>query len=99
MSGDSPTPTSVILRRLLAERGIHRFALFLVQQEGRMLPDGVEAISGFVLTDSDVYGFWLDWDEGRGDFALNPWYRVEDPSQLASDPEYQRAVAQLRLNQ
>ncbi len=96
MSSTSQPPTGNILRALLAEKGIRRYELFLTQQEGKQLPGGVEAISGFVLAEGgEVYGFWLDWDAGRGAYSLNPWYRVEEPSQFEGDAEYRRARQRL----
>ncbi len=87
------------VRRLLAERGISRFALFLVQQEGKALPGGLEAISGFVLTSGGkVYGFWLDWDDCQGRYVLDPWYQVKQVSEFADDPEYHRARRELGLD-
>lgn len=98
MSMDRQTRGGEALRRLLAERGIDRFALFLVQEEGRELPGGLESLSGFVIgSDGDVHGFWLDWDAGNGRYVLDPWYRVEDPSDFALDPEYREARARLGL--
>ena len=92
MSEGRATPTGEIIRGLLAKRGITRYALFLTQGEGKELPGGIESFSGFVLTSRGrVHGFWLDWDEVAGRYLLDPWYRVEDLSQFASDPEYQRA--------
>jgi len=88
--------TTGILRRLLRAHGIERFALFLVQQEGKALPGGVESLSGFVLTPSgEVYGFFLDWDQEAGQHVLAPWYRVVDTTQFADDPEYWRARQRL----
>ncbi|HEX9016432.1 MAG TPA: hypothetical protein VF960_10625 [Chloroflexota bacterium] len=92
---DSP---GEIVARLLARRGIGRHALFLTQQEGKMLPGGVESLSGFVLTGGgEVYGFWLEWDDSAGEYTLDPWYLVEDPSRFAGDPEYRRARRRLGL--
>jgi hypothetical protein len=89
MSMDRQARVGEVLRRLLAARGLGRFALFLVQEEGIELPGGVEAISGFVLAPSgDVFGFWLDWDADRGSYFLDPWYRVDDVSEFAGDAEY-----------
>jgi hypothetical protein len=56
-----------VLERLLAERGLApgEWWPFLVQEEGKPLPGGLEALSGFVLTRAgDVFGWWLDWDPG-----------------------------------
>jgi len=98
MSGVRRSETRGILRRLLAKRGIGRFALFLTQQEGKQLPGGIESLSGFVLTGAgEVYGFWLDWDGLEGEYVLDPWYRVADLSDLACDPEYHRARRELGL--
>lgn len=96
MSHEQPTPAGEVIGRLLAERGIHRHATFLTQGEGKQLPGAIESLSGFVLTgDGEVHGFWLDWDEEAGRYVLDPWYRVEDVSQFADDPEYRRALERL----
>jgi hypothetical protein len=58
-------PAAPVLERLLAARGLApgEWWLFLVQEEGKPLPGGLEALSGYVLTRAgDVYGWWLDWD-------------------------------------
>ena len=71
---------------------------FSPRGKARSFRGGIESLSGFVLTgDGKVYGFWLDWDENAGRYVLDPWYRVEDVSQLDSDPEYIKARAQLGL--
>ena len=88
-----------LIERLLAARGIGRHALFLTQREGLALPDGVEAVSGFVLDERGrVHGFWLAWDERQGDYTLEPFYRVEESERaFAEDEEYQAARAELGL--
>lgn len=104
MSADDPVraATQAVLRRLLAERGIARYALFLVSGEGVELPGEpggppIEAVSGFVLdAQGRVYGFWLTWDPAIG-HRLDPWYEVTDPSEFAGDPEFERARANLGL--
>ena len=87
------------IARLLRARGIGRHALFLTQHEGTMLPDGLEAVSGFVLdARGQVYGFWLTWDERENALALTPFYAVEDAaSAFAEDAEYQAARRVLGL--
>jgi hypothetical protein len=96
MSAGRPSKTLRTIRDLLRERGIIRFALFLTQQEGKQLPGGIESLSGFVLAGTgEVYGFWLDWDQETARYVLHPWYRVEDISPFADDPEYQRARREL----
>jgi hypothetical protein len=93
-----PTRERRVVERLLAARGIRRFALFLTQREGLDLPGGLEAISGFALDASGaVHGFWLSWDDGRRDYVLAPFYPVDDPDgAFREDAEYraaQRALA------
>jgi len=87
------------ISRLLAERGIGRHAFFLTQREGVGLPDGVEAVSGFVLdAEGRAHGFWLAWDDQRQAHTLAPFYPVEDPERaFAHDPEYHAARRALRL--
>ena len=81
------------ITRLLRQRGIGRHALFLTQREGSVLPNGLEALSGFVLEPSGrVHGLWLAWDEARQAPTLAPFYLVEDAaSTFAEDAEYQAA--------
>jgi hypothetical protein len=89
-----------LIDRLLAERGIGRHALFLTQREGLVLPDGLEAVSGFVLDEEGhVHGFWLGWDDQRQAYILAPFYRIEDPDRaFAEDGEYHAAQRALRIN-
>lgn len=94
-----PTRERRVVERLLADRGVRRCALFLTQREGLDLPGGLEAISGYALDASGaVYGFWLGWDPARRDYALAPFYPVDEPeSAFAEDAEYRRARITLGL--
>ena len=94
-----PTRERQLVERLLAARGIRRCALFLTQREGLDLPGGLEAISGYALgADGAVYGFWLSWDPVRRDYALAPFYAVDDPDEaFAQDAEYDQARRALGL--
>lgn len=85
--------------RLLDERGIGRHALFLTQREGTILPNGLEAVSGFVLDERGrVHGFWLAWDEARRALTLAPFYPVNDvEAEFVGDAEYQTARRALGL--
>lgn len=87
------------IHRLLGERGIGRHALFLTQREGRTLPGGLEAVSGFVLdARGRVHGFWLTWDDARQILTLAPFYPVDDADRaFAEDAEYQEARRALGL--
>lgn len=94
-----PSRERKALGRLLAERGIVRHALFLTQREGIELPGGLEAVSGFVLDGrGQVHGFWLAWDDERGDHTLEPFYAVAGADgTFADDGEYQAARRALGL--
>ena len=93
------TPERRAIVRLLRERGIERHALFLTQREGRSLPGGLEAVSGFVLDERGyVHGFWLAWDEADQALTLAPFYLVENvDAAFADDAEYQAAHRSLDL--
>lgn len=97
--GGRPTDAQRAITRLLRERGIGQHALFLTQQEGTVLPNGLEAVSGFVLEPSGrVHGFWLAWNEQRQAPTLAPFYLVEDATTaFAEDAEYHAARRELRL--
>lgn len=98
MSDRPETATGRIIRGLLARHGITRYALFLTQGGGKRLPGGVESLSGFVLASSgEIHGFWLDWDVNARGYVLDPWYRVEDPCEFASSPEYLQALKRLGI--
>lgn len=59
-----------LIRDLLAEKGITQYELANEVDEGRMLPPyqnlgEIDVCSGTVVTPTAVYGFWLDWVDGR----------------------------------
>ena len=84
------------LERLIRERGLDRFGVFHASGEGRLLPDGSESSSGYVVDNRGRhYSFWLDWDVGRGSLALTRWQALErdEFKDLPDDPEYRRARA------
>ena len=87
-------PAAPVLEGLFAAQGLTagEWWPFLVQEEGKVLPGGVEALSGFVLTrGGEVFGWWLDWaPEGR--YVLDRWWRVGAPErEFAGDAEFRRA--------
>jgi hypothetical protein len=96
MTKDSPTLQ--VLQRLLAEKGIRDFELFLLQQEGRILPNGLEQISGFIATPSgSAFGFWLEYDDRLGKPTLDPYYEVADlEKEFGNSPEFIQARARFR---
>lgn len=68
-------PATPVLEGLFAEQGLTagEWWPFLVQEEGKALPGGVEALSGFVLTrGGEVYGWWLDWAPATGKPLTGP---------------------------
>jgi hypothetical protein len=103
-------PAAHVLERLFAEKGLApgEWWPFLVQQEGRLLPGGLEDSSGFVLArDGSVYGWWLGWETSagaggsgqevtEGRYVFDRWWRVDVPEvEFAYDAEY--ALARERL--
>src|SRR5437764_15280610 len=60
---DRVTRRRRILDELIQQEGIQQYGLFSVTTEGKLLPDGSESASGFVVdADDRVFYFWLDWD-------------------------------------
>lgn len=94
------TPEARAIAGLLRQRGVGRHALFLTEREGTRLPNGLEAVSGFVLADDDsVHGFWLSWDPAAGAPTLAPFYAVDRPAEaFAADAEYRAARRALGLD-
>lgn len=87
-----------ILHLLIQGRGLRRYGLFFVTQEGRRLPDGSEDASGYVLDETGrTFFFWLGWDEGHHSLTFTEWEQVDpDPSWMES-AEYHRACEQAGL--
>jgi hypothetical protein len=80
------------LTRLLRERGVDRYGLFLVSGEGRKLPDGGEATSGYVIDEAGrVYFFWMAWDTAVNRISLTRWQQVEPDPDWLEEPEYRLA--------
>ena len=77
---------------LLRERDVRRYGLFGVTTEGRVLPDGSESASGFLVTDGGlVYSFWLDWDASSRRVAFTDWELVAPAPDWEEDQEYREA--------
>jgi hypothetical protein len=80
--------------RLIRERGLRRYGLFLVSGEGRILPDGSENASGYVVDqDGRVFFFALDWDAGLRRVSFTQWEQVDAAAEADwdDDPEFQQA--------
>jgi WD40 repeat protein len=59
---------TMILRYMLAQKGIIEYEVVGVESTGKILPGGlydgeVESFYGYVVTATTVYFFWLDWGE------------------------------------
>jgi len=66
--GKLTTREAELIRRLLAERGITRYAIVDTEAEGKTLPGSaypgeIESMSGYIVTTNAAYLFWLDWDQ------------------------------------
>jgi hypothetical protein len=88
------------LERLIRGRGLARFGIFHASGEGRMLPDGSESGSGYVIDENGRhYFYWLDWDVARARLALTRWEELDSGefADLQDDPEYGRARADVGL--
>jgi hypothetical protein len=83
-----------LLDQLLREKQIARYGLFAVTTEGKELPDGSEAASGFVVASTgDVFSFWLDWSEQEHRVGLTDWTPVKPDPDWDNDDEYTAAKA------
>jgi hypothetical protein len=89
---DRVTRRRRILDELIRQEGIQRYGLFSVTTEGKLLPDGSESASGFVVDAEDrVFYFWLDWDDARRRIVFTTWDRVQPEADWAEDSEYRAA--------
>ena len=105
MRGTKLTPQeAAIIHRLLAERGITTYEIVQPINEGRPLlgsPDDyeIESLSGTIVTATNVYGFWLDWDPINRKYTLGEhkdyWQEV-NPDEMFHPEEVE---AQKRLQQ
>lgn len=87
-----------MLDALVRERGLRRFAYFLVTGEGRLLPNGVEVTSGHVLDASgQVFRFWTTWDAERAQASFKVWRPAAVNPRWEANREYQRARAAVGL--
>lgn len=95
-----PDPDArTMLDKLVRERGLERFAYFLVSGEGRTLPNGIEVTSGHVLdTSGRVFRFWTDWDAERNQPAFKTWKLATPNLRWEHIGEYQLARAALGLS-
>jgi hypothetical protein len=87
-AGTEPDALDVLLRA----RGLRQYGVFLTSGEGKLLPDGSESESGYVVDASGaVYFYWLDWDPASSAPVLKVWERVESKAEWATQHEYHLA--------
>src|SRR5262245_55719871 len=83
-----PAPLQVLLRERLGDS----FAVFFETGEGIELPDGSEALSGYVIDAAGrVYWFWLGWDAARHSATLTEWQPAAPRDEWLRSAEYRRA--------
>jgi hypothetical protein len=81
-----------LLDRLITERGIKQYGLFLLTSENLFTPDGYEEMSGFVLSsDSRIFFFWMGWDDVAQRAAFETWQAAEPEPSWQDSTEYQAA--------
>ena len=81
-----------LLDRLIAERGIDRYGLYLLTSENLFTPDGYEEMSGCVVSsDGRVYFFWTSWDGVDQRVVFETWRVVEPQLDWQDSAEYQAA--------
>jgi hypothetical protein len=87
------------LARLVAARGVGRYASFWEVGEGTFLPDGTEDLSGYVVDEHGrVFFFWTAWDAERDEPAFETWRQVEPEPHWADSEEYREARAVVGLD-
>ena len=94
----STSEARAMLDGLVRERGLQRFAYFLVSGEGQFLPNGIEITSGHVLdTTGQVYRFWTSRDSDRDQASFRIWKLAKTNSRWDRNREYQSARAAVGL--
>ena len=85
MHGGTPNPREAeLIHTLLAQKGITRYQLFEMVEEGKQLPGStypgeIESISGFVITPTNIYNFWFDWCDDHYTLGEEEGYWEEYP--------------------
>jgi len=84
------------VRAAIEARGLDRFALYDTCVEGRVYPNGVDEVSGFVLNeDGRIWFFWTGWDDERQVVTIRHWDEEPITPLLTSGREYDRARREL----
>jgi hypothetical protein len=87
------------LDRLFAEAGLGQCATFFETGEGRFLPDGLEAMTGYVINATgQAYWFVLDWDPEQDAPTLADLRDVDPKPSWKHLAEYRQAREQVGLD-
>jgi hypothetical protein len=92
-AGNLSSREEEIIRQLLSGHGIVEYELAEMVNEGQTLPGSsypgeIEAISGYVVTATSVYMFWLDWYQGHYTLGEHRGFWEEVPlNKLGRDKE------------
>lgn len=93
-----------MIKQLLAEHGITDYEIIGAVNEGKPLPGStypgeIEEISGWIVTATSVYFFWLDWFEGRYTLGEHRGFWEEIPFNKLGGNKEEIMEAQQRLRQ
>ena len=90
-----------ILHRLLAEHSITHYEVVGAVEEGAILPGStsprdVESFSGYVVTPTNAYSFWFDWEAGNYTLGeCNGTWRELTPNDIQNNDEVLQAQRRL----
>ena len=82
-----------VINQLLAEHDIIEYEIVYPMNEGKPLPGStypgeIEEISGWIVTATNVYLFWLDWFEGHYTLGEHRGFWEEVPlDEIRADKE------------
>jgi hypothetical protein len=96
---DDVAPARRVLDRLIHAKGIERYGLFFVADEGEFAADDSGASSGFLVDQSGrVFYFVVNWSPGQRNGVLTRWQEVPVEPHWQHDSEYTTARASAGLD-
>lgn len=103
-NGELTASEQRLLQRLLADKGITRYEIVGAVGEGEAMPGStvpgeLESLSGFVVTPSTAFSFWLSWDATRGTYTLGSEGGAWDELSTAQRNREEIVEARRRLQQ
>jgi hypothetical protein len=91
-------PGRRVLDRLIRQRGLGRYALFFVTDDGEPAEDGSGKSSGFAVDDHGrFFYFAVGWGPGQRDGTLTDWEEVGPEPHWLRSAEYRQARAAVGL--